>query len=316
MLKFIATDIDNNTILIDSISEYELCKDADAPCDSLRLCFLHPESLNELKQIKAFLNDEIVFNGFVDTQREQIDKNGAECFIYARSSACLLVDNEATPCRYSKPSALTLFTKNARELGFLCKLPELICNADYQVDKGTSCFGAINNFIKGLTGKSMTVNAKNELVLASGDDTLLLNDYAILSEKRIINRGRLISSADYKINSVDGYSHHIKSQFLEKRGVFCSRKINLSALPLWQRELKAQSIINDACSSYYTIEVNADGFVSANPYDKAVGTLNTIKSLEGYYVSSVCAKLNSLGETTRITLIKQFDLEEITYVDE
>lgn len=316
MLSFEITDISDKASIINQVSSYELCRDIDAPCDSLRITFLSEGSLNEICKIKAYLNGDIVFNGIVDTQREQMTSKGRECFIYARSTACLLVDNEATPFRYNNPSALTLFTKNARDFGFLYGLPELICNADYQVNKGTSCYGAINNFVKGLTGKSVVVNPNNMLVLASGDGNICIDDYLILSEKRIINRGRLVSRADYKINSNNNYSYHIKSRLLEGRGISCSRKINLSALPAWQREQRAHNIIEDACSSYYTIELIVDGFAIANVFDKAVGSLKAIDDFSDYRISSICASLDQNGEVTRLILNKQFDLEEITYVAE
>ena len=314
-LSFAAYTTDNSKIEIANVLSYELSRDIDAPCDSLRLHFISDGTLDEIVKIEAYQNEKLVFNGYADTQRETIDEKGHSCFVYARSSACILLDNEAVPRSYSCPTSQALFINNAKDFGFTSRLPMYYLALNYIVGKGTSCYGAINNFIKGITGRSIIINAENELVLPEGEGSISLDDYEIISSKKSINRGGLISKADYKIEGDLGYSHHIKSRFLEKKGVQSSKMINLSSLPVWQREYVAKNVLSTSCLSYYKLDFVLSGCVPAELYSNAIGKTG-FGELESYYVTGVCIILDSKGERTKLSLCKRLDLEEITYVAE
>lgn len=313
MLSVYAIKIDGASFEIKGIISYELNRDIDAVCDSFRISFLSENQLDEIVSIKAYDGDRFVFNGLVDTQRESYGKNGFECFIYARSSACILVDNEAKPCTYTNPTALSLFMRNAGGFGFSSSLPRLFYNCDYQVNKGTSCYGAINNFVRGLTGKNIFINPDNELFIPSGDGNICLDDYEIMSVKRVINRGSLISQADYKINSNNDYCYHIKSRFLEEQGVYTLVNLNLSSLPVWQRETTAENIIKNSAANYHKYEVVVSGVAFADMYDSASSMQYDFGD---YYISGISISFSSNGEKTKITLNKSLDLKEIRYVAE
>lgn len=314
-LKFIASTIGNDEIEFGSIKAYELSRDSDAACDGLRLTIGNSNIMDELVGIKAYMGSELIFNGLVDVQRDSFNNGGRECFIYARSSASVLLDNEAEPRSYQAPTALALFRCNAEKFGFENKLPMLSIETNYLVNKGTSCFGAINNFVRGLTGKSIVISPKNEIMLAQSDGIIDVSSLNIISEKRAINRGNLISIIDYKIDGDNNYSRHTKSNFLEKRGINASKKINLSTLPIWQREYTARANLMDLTSSYYEVELTAYECVSPMLFDRAVGS-SSLENMDGYYVSSVCIILDSNGERTKIKFKKEYDLEDITYVAE
>lgn len=313
-LSFVATTILGDEIELENVMSYELNRDADAACDGLRLTISNDEMTQELTKIKAFLGGKLVFNGNIDCQRDSTN-NGIECFIYARSTASVLLDNEAEPTSYFSPSVSSLFYANASGFGFKSKLPELTSEHSYLVNKGVSCYGAINNFVRGLTGKSIVVNPENELLIPNGVGAINVSSLGIISEKRIINRGDLLSRIDYKINGDNRYCHHIKSAFLEQRGISSTKKINLSSLPRWQKEFNASTELTKAASTYYKAEIVADGCIMPQLYDKAVGK-SKLQAYNDYYVTSVCVILDSKGERTRITLCKNIDLEAISYVAE
>lgn len=314
-LKFVASDINSNELVIKDIVSYELSKDIDAACDGLRIIFNTECAVDELKAIKAYYGDCLIFNGFVDSQSDSINANGRECFVYARSSACVLLDNEAEPRSYYFPSTASLFSKNAQEFGFVNKLPLYAIQHSYLVGKGVSCYGAINNFIKGITGKSICVNPNNELIIPQGEGCVDFDKLDIISEKRTIGRGRLVSLIDYKIDGDMKYSHHIKSRFLERNGIRASKKINLTTLPVWQREGNAKHTLSKNAEEYYKIEAVVLGGVAVDFYDRAIGT-SGFGELDGYYVAGLCISYDIRGERTKITLCKKLDLEEISYVVE
>lgn len=315
ILRFTAVDIDNREIDISSASSYELSREADAACDALRLCFTADKPTSELKSIRAFLDDELIFNGFVDSQVDSVSQKGFECSIYARSSASILLDNEAEPRGYSCPSTTALFIKNIGDFGFKNRLPILSTEHGYVVGKGVSCYGAINNFVRGMTGRSIAVTPDNELIVPSGDDVFRIDGLDIIGEKRTVARGRLLAEVDYKIDGDMKYSHHMKSRFLESRGISSSAKINLTTLPVWQREGTARNKIYSSAQEYYKIEITALGCVAPRLYDRASGA-SSLGDMDGYYVTGLCISLDSRGERTKITLCRELELEEISYVAE
>jgi hypothetical protein len=314
VLKFLLYDLEENEFEVDDIISYEISKDIDAVCDGVRLTFVVNKTLGEINRVEIYNDGKRIFNGYADTQREYMSSDGYECFIYARSSACVLLDNTATPFTYIRPSARTLFVKNARELGYKYGLPEICCESSYQVSKGTSCFGAINNFVYGLTGKSVMINVDDELVLAQSDDEVNLNDYDIISEKRVINRGNVITAVDYKLAEESDYQHHIKSRFFEDKKISRSVKINVSSLPEWQKSYVLKNTLESAGLSYNTIELVINGCVDVSLYSNATYSSEKFGDMDGYYISSVCIINDSNGERTKLEMSKKIDLKEITYV--
>lgn len=316
MLSFVMYDLYDRSLAVSNILSYELSKNTDAPCDGLRLSFTSKSSIDEIYRVEAFDEDEKIFSGYVDTQREQLNEDGYQSFIYARSSACVLVDNEAEPRSYKKPSVISLFLINAKELGFESRLPNLSCSADYIVGKGTSCYDAINNLVSGITGKSIVINPDNQLMLLDSKNVLNLNKYKIISEKRVINRGNPLSIIDYKISDDLLYSCHLKSRFVENKKIYRKRKMNISALPMWQQEYTLHNVIKRSCESYYSVEFVIDGCHNI-PLDSAVDyDSRYLGELKDYYITACQLVCDSKGERTIIVANKKLDLEEISYVAE
>ncbi len=120
-------------------------------------------------------------------------------------------------------------------------LPELYSENSYLVPKGTSCYGAINNYVSAVSGTPVYATPENVLKTYEKNSTVKrLDDYNILSLSYVINRSEPISEIDYKINSADNYSYHFKSGFVQKMGIERKRMMNLSSIPLWQRGRKCR----------------------------------------------------------------------------
>lgn len=314
-IKFIATDINGCRRELFSVTSYQISRDYDAACDGLRVSY-SPDALpNELCSIEAYSSDKRIFNGYIDTQRDTTDNNGTSCFIYARSSACLLTDNEATPRTYDSPSALALYTANAKDYGFICDLPRVYSKEQYQVSKGTSCYRAIAEFVEGICGGRVVVDANNCITLLGNEEKHIILSDGVISEKRIINRGDAITEIDYKIKSSNLFDHHIKSRFFEKRGIRKSKKENLSTLPIWQKEYMLKNMLADSARSYKSIELVLDGAIDINLGDRVDYLSRNLGKCEDMLATSVCHYLDSNGERTKIVLSLDIDLEEIIYVD-
>lgn len=314
-LSFIIHDLNGNSHQIKDVLSFELSKNINAPCDGLRLTYISDKSEEEIKTVEVFDGEEKIFKGFCDTQQETLGSNGAISFIYARSSICLLVDNQAQPCIYQSPSVDSLFIKNAQQYGFNNKLPSIFCDSLYQVSSGSSCYSAVNSFVNGITGKRVMADPYDNLFVPSENNVVDLNEYNIISEKRIINRGQALTSIDYKINSSDDYIYHCKSRFTESQDIKSSKKVNLSSLPEWQRKYTLSNMLSTGSCSYYCAELTVDGCHNFALYDNVIYNGTYIGKLVDYYISSISSICDSKGKRTKLVLYKNIDIKEINYVD-
>ena len=315
-MTFCLYDLEENEIRGAEIASYEWSREEKAPCDSLMLRFFYDSILPEINRVEAFIGTKKVFGGFCDTQRESVTAEGNSAFIYARSSAALLVDNEAVPTTYTNPSAHTLFLLNAGKLGFTCLLPQYSCKGDYIVKKGSSVYGAVNGFVSAFSGRNVAVNPQNALYLPEGGGLLTLEDSAVISEKRVINRGAVLSAIDFKAEGDSGYYHHRMSRCFDEKKIVRSGKVNLSSLPDWQQSASLSGRLKAAAKAYQTIELTVAGSYSPELYDSIRYESRVDENINTYRISAFTVICDGNGERTVMTLEKQIDLKEVTYVAE
>lgn len=315
-LEFLLTDIEDKEIDIDAVLSYELSMDVDAPCHGLRLYFTCSASLPELYRVKVYNDDKCIFGGYVDTQRESVSDDGITCFVYARSSACLLVDNHAKPCTYYRPCTSTLYLLNAKDYGFSCDLPTIYCDDAYMVTGGKSCWAAINDFVFGMTGKNIVVTADDCITLTSTGARSAIDAHSVLSVQRVINRGDALCQIDYKSSDPRDYVNHFKSRYFEKKRIFTSKKKNLGIIPNWQKKNALHNQLASAASDYRYYVVKLDGMWSGELGDLVDMELGEFGLQQDLMVASVRYSMSSAGVTTALTLRQGIDLEEIDYVAE
>lgn len=309
---FVLTDIQENLFTVEDAVSYELVSEADAACAGLRLYFDTDCALGEINSVLVKTEDDtLVFNGFCDVQRESRAESGFSYFIYARSSAALLVDNEAAPAEYKNPTARQLFINNAREFGFSCGLPDIGIENNYIVSKGTSCYGAVNDFVYMAAGAPVYVDENNVLrIYRESDDVKSLADYDIISQSFTVNRSCVISRVDYKINAGDDYKYHYGSTLAEKNKIYRTRKINLSGLPLWQREEAAEKRIAQSLDEYYTFRAVLSGSCDFKLYDR-------VKTDKGEFsVREIMRAKNEKGERTTLVMHQKTEGRTVNYVAE
>lgn len=309
---FVLTDINDNLFSVENAVSYELVREADAACAGLRLYFDTDCALGEINSVLVKRDDgTLIFNGFCDVQRESRSENGFEYFIYARSSAALLVDNEAVPAEYKNPTARQLFINNAREFGFSCGLPDIGIENNYIVSKGTSCFGAVNDFVYMAAGTPVYADENNVLrIYRESDEVKSLADYNIISQSFTVNRSSVISRVDYKINAEDDYKYHYASMLAENNKIYRTRKINLSGLPLWQREEAAEKRISQSLDEYYTFRAVLAGSCDFKLYDR-------VKTDRGEFsVREIIDTKNDKGERTTLVMQRKIEGRTVNYVAE
>lgn len=314
-LTFALYDLNDCEIELGQLKSYELCRDADAPCDSLRIVFVNDATIPEAYRAKAFFDGKCVFNGFVDTQRETLHKSHIVCFLYCRSSACLLTDSEAKPFTYTSPSAMALFEINAGD-EFKYNLGNIYSDISYQVGKGTSLYGAMNGFVYSATGEKIRVTPDNELVLLHTKNTVNLDRKQLISAKRIINRGDALSQIDYKISNSTDYIYHRVSRFMSDKKITARKIRNISTVPDWQRETALKSVFSSANAEYCGWELAMQGYAEIDLCDEIKADVEGFDIFDKAVASSVAHIFDSSGERTVIKVNYVPDLEEMSYVDE
>ena len=243
-------------------------------------------------------------------------EKGYAVFVYARSGAAILVDNEAQPITYNCPSASTLFFSEAERFGLKNGLPEVYINHRYTVGKGVSCYGAINNLVKTICGKGVLVNADNTLFVPDGKGVVSLGDKTIISQEKHINRAAPYAEIDYKVIGDEAYIRHCKSQFIEGREIKRKRKVSVSSLPQWQRDYALKQTLRKSAEDYYTAKFTVDGAHFFELLDLLDYKNSRLGELENYRLHRLNVVQNENGVCTKLLFKKEFELKEINYVAE
>lgn len=314
-LIFKLYDKEDRQLVPSEVLSYELTSEVSAPCDGLRLSFLYNEKCPEIVRAEAYNGSRKIFNGYIDRQTVSLASESRYVFIYARSTAALLIDNEALPCQYHRPSSRQLWFHNARDFGFGCALPQLKCDNDYYVTKGTSCFGAINNFFAMLYSAGIYVDADNVIrAYEKGSRLRELDLSKITKAQYVINRSNPVSQIDYKISASDKYRYHLKSRHAEANGIRRRRLINLSSLPLWQREAAARRSLLKSLENLYVLELELEGTADYSLYDRVAVNLKGLCENEEMLVYELVISKGKSGEKTVVKLRSQQDGGLVNYV--
>lgn len=310
---------EDKLITPDEIISYELVSDISAACDGLRLYYRAGDIPDEIIQVFVKDNGKTIFYGFTDKQETTADENGYVDFVYARSSAMLLVDNEANPCQFTCPSSGQLWLHYAQKFSIKNGLPQISYDGNYYVQKGTSCFKAINDFMKYVYGTGVYVNAENVLTAFEKSEKLKnLDGCEIISACRINDRSDILSSIDYKINSTDKYIYHLESGYAVRNLIRRRKLTNLSSLPVWQREASVTYQVKEPLMFCKTVEVVFAGAPEFSLYDRVVLNISRlgISADDEYIVSQIVKKKNEKGTKTTVVFNKETDGELVNYVAE
>lgn len=315
-MKLVAQTVDDVKLEIENITRLTFSQSADAACDSVWAHFKSEAAIGEIASVMLLDGEKLVFNGYCDCQKTVEDRDGFEVYVFARSSASLLVDNQAEPYTYISPSAKQLCLLYANPFDIKCTLPEIYSTQSYQVLGGTSCYGAINQFVYFCTGYSIMVTPQNELCLLTPSDSVKsLDKYIVLSVKSTVNRSEPITIINYKDSlNANGYSHHTRSEYAESQKINRSRYVNLNSLAPWQRDFTVLQKIKKSFDEYKLLELEIAGFADEDllqrfSFSSRSGDFDDYALTEKRYI---CDKS---GKRTRLILRKMIDVKENTYVD-
>lgn len=293
----------------------ELSSAVNVACDGLRLTFCSDKPVSEVNEVYVYSDNILLFFGYADIQKSKISAAGCEQFIYARSNASILVDNEARPITLKNPTSAQLFENYASAFGFTNELPGVTVEDMYTISKGTSCYGVLDQFIRTLYGNPIRVKPNGTVcVYEISGETVLLNGYHVISAQSIIGRGDLISVYDYKIDNTENYSHHMRSRFCEEININKRRFFNLCALSPWQREGSIRRKLMTALENYKVLQITLSGCVDLDLYTRCSFSQDILGDFDDYILHEKTIVSNNDGTKTKLKLKKIIDAKEITYV--
>lgn len=133
-----------------------VCEQAfDVPADALEAVFpvTGLTAARELAELALELDGTEVFRGVVDEQLVRTDGDGVMMTVRARGMAAVLLDNEAIPQAFERPSLLDMYNAHLRQYGFR----GLLYNRNavltsYGVAKGKSEWQAFEGFCRQALG--------------------------------------------------------------------------------------------------------------------------------------------------------------------
>ncbi len=315
-MRITVKTISNKSFDIDLITELCFTQTAGVACDSLWFKFRKKADMEEIVTVKAYNGETLIFNGICDCQKIYHNKDGFECYVFARSTAALLVDNEAEPFTYNCPTAKGLCFSLAKDLGFKDSLPDISSRDKYEVSKGMSLYGAISQFVLLKTGRRIYISPENEIrCFEKSDKVKSLNAYRILSLMSIINRGEPISKIIFKkSNSQSGYCLNTAAKISDDLGIKRVQYINLLSIPMWQREYAVLQRLKSSYENYKVLEAMAAGYIGDSLYSRFDCELDGM-IYDDYFLTEKKYICDSKGERTVLVLKKQIDIKEVTYVD-
>lgn len=286
-------------------------KSSDTPVDDLYAVFCYTSHIEELKYIKIYFSDEIIFDGIIDEQIVEISDLGILFKIYARSMAALLVDNCALPQTYINTSLETIFNRHVKPYGFTNFIGNNKCfSSEFIVYKGMSEWDVLKDFCEIFlnTKPKVTYNGViNALGTYNGNKNVCLNNSSenikYKSISRNIKRYNKISEIFVKANGALYYDFRVADESAVNAGVKRKRYLNISddvRTPVGY----AQSVIDEANRKANEIVVSCVGFVNTDIGctvqidDKILGKLNNM------FISKMKYTMDSYGEITELTMFE------------
>lgn len=239
---------------------YRWSGDVTAGCDGLRLHFLWDGDLPEVYRVRGFAPDgACCFFGYADQQKLTVTPGQRRGFVYARSSACLLLDNEALPISLNAPNVDQMVHHYAAPFGFTAALPAGTAPGQYTVEKGTSCFGALQGFMQVLGAKGVFVDPENRLCVYGSETPVTLPGDQITSITAVTERGEAPGVYAYKIASAEPYCRRLEAGYFADKKISRRRYVNVAAYPPEQRQQVLLRKLEQAAARYRRLEVVLTG---------------------------------------------------------
>lgn len=319
-------DIENlngSIITLNNPLSIKISMDEDAPADSITAKFAID---NDSEYYKTFANDQLVkikvydvdksrmiLNGLIDEQIVSVNDKGIILTIVARSTASLLLDNEAKPQIYNLFNSELLYKRHLKPYGYIG-----FNNAEdkryigiFEVGKGVSEWQVIEKFCKEFMIRTPrirpnnTVDFLNEykesgITFSNKDNKGLF--YSSIEEN--YKRYKLISEVFVRSLKDGNYDNRIKDNVSINRGIIRKRYINAvgdNKSPIF----RGTELIKSANRDSFEFKLVYPGEIPIELFDKVTIDDEIIGKISNLIAVSINYTLDKLGEKCTITFRKE-----------
>lgn len=235
-MNFVATTVDGENIELKFPIKVEINKSQDAPADDLEVTFINDFKIPEIKTIKAYDRENLIFDGIVDVGEYAKNNKGKFLNLICRSRAAILLDNEAYPQVYYTPSLFTIFNRHVKPYGFSKFIgDDKSFSTNFVVSKGMSEWEVLEDFCVNYLKKSPKITVDGIVDVKSENKSKLLlfsnskNDAIKYSSITFLNkRYKVYSEVFAKEIGKGEYNLNIENEDAKKRDIKRKRYINLT----------------------------------------------------------------------------------------
>lgn len=310
MLNYFITYIDGSQAEISNIISVVFNSDYDVPADDLTVVFpCDKDFCKKADMISAMDNDKPVFIGKIDDIIHLSDKKSAVTKIVARSLASILLDNEAEPVTYFRPSADFIFDRHLKPFGFSEFVGDCspYCGT-LKVEKGMSCWSLLKLFCnyKFACNPRITGNGKVIFNGVSSDKKIVFGNGGIdyVSIKESVSRCKLISKVMLRMSDNGSYSSALYNDNPDCKGINRIRYYNATTAS--NSISTADRIIKNSNADSYCVMLECIGCFTDILCCRAVVDDRFCGVIDGLYVKSIKYTTDSNGEFTTVVLGKEF----------
>ena len=138
----------------------------------------------------------------------------------------------------------------AAPFGFTAALPAGTAPGQYTVEKGTSCFGALQGFMQVLGAKGVFADPENRLCVYGSEAPVTLPGDQITSITAVTERGEAPGIYAYKIASAEPYCRRLEAGYFADKKISRRRYVNVAAYPPEQRQQVLLRKLEQAAARY------------------------------------------------------------------
>ncbi len=312
---YIATTLSNEKVDLGPCYGCETSKSREAPADSLNAVFFSDKKHEQYKSIEVYSSENrLFFAGIVDEQKFEVISSGCFLTIKARSIAALLIDNEASPQMYKRPSLDLIFKRHVKPYGFTSiSGDKSTFSATLEVERGVSEWDVLARFCSTCLNTIPVVNADGSIdasgIPASGILTFSNDSNGIkyTSIRQQYNRHKLISEIIVCEPYAPIYVEKIRDNGLIENGISRRKFLSMAEDSTSAEKVSietAEQMIADAKKKFNEVRITCPGAIFAQIGSKARIEDHILGSLENLTVHDLEYSLSQNGEFTTFTLLE------------
>lgn len=309
-MRYVAQTVDGKVIDLKVPTMVKMNQSMDAPADDLTIVLPIDGKYPELKDIRAYLSDELVFYGVVDIQSLQYTASGVFLTIVARSIASYLLDNEAKPQIYYSPSLKIIYERHVEPYGFKGFTgSDKSFSTKFVTSKGMSEWSVLESFCKDflrvvpIVDRGYIINAtgsitNRKLLFSNSGNNIKYNSFTENNK-----RYKILSDIYVRAQKDGLYSVRINNPIATAKGIV--RKRYLNALDnTKQPAVCADIMIKSSDREAYEVILDCPGAVDVQIGDMAQIYDRIFGEIIGLRVKEIKYRLDSHAEITQIKLYR------------